>query len=107
MPTTPQTYSLSGKHEAPTMYSSAYKATNASTLVKTGKGVLHSVVINTKGATANTLTLYDGIDNTGTVVAIIDTTLAQVVLTYDIAFATGLYATLATGTAANVTITYL
>jgi hypothetical protein len=73
--------------------------------LKSGAGVLASVTINTKGATANVLTLYDSLTHgTGTTLAVIDTTSAVTTLLYNVAFSTGLSASLATGTAADVTI---
>lgn len=72
-----------------------------------GPGVLLNVVINTKGATANLLTLYDDLVH-GTAahaIAVIDTTSNVQVLNYNARLVRGLSATLATGTAADVTIT--
>lgn len=40
-------------------------STAGSTLLKTGKGVLNGVTINTGGATGATVTLYDGTTNAG------------------------------------------
>lgn len=68
--------------------------------------VLHSVTINTKGATANLLTLWDGPSATGTQLASIDTTSNVGTLIYDIQCNTSLVAVLNTGTAADVTISY-
>lgn len=80
-------------------------STNTTTLVKTGPGVLSSVVINKAGASANIATVYDGIDATGTVIAIIDTTVARP-LEYNVAYLVGLTIVTATGTAADLTINY-
>lgn len=66
--------------------------------------MLSSVTINTKGATGNTLTIYDGVDAGGTVIAVIDTTSALGTFLYDLLAFTGLFAVLATGTAADITI---
>lgn len=68
---------------------------------------LKSVTVNTKGAAANLLTLYDNAagDTSGNVIAIIDTVnLVQPNFPYDVLTTSGLSATLATGTAADVTI---
>lgn len=87
-------------------YSFSHIAANtAGTTVKSGAGTLHSVTINTAGASSNVLTLYDNTAASGTVIAIIDTTTVRT-LVFDAAFATGLEAVLATGTAADVTILY-
>ena len=82
-------------------------AANASTdNIVAGAGVLINVVINTKGATANTLTLYDDLlhGTSGHIIAVIDTTANTGVLNYDVRLVRGLSATMATGTAADVTI---
>lgn len=80
---------------------------NGTTTLRTGPGVLHAVALNTKGAAANTLTLYDNTAASGTVIAVIDTVnLNTNMLLYDVAFAIGLTAILATGTAADVTISW-
>jgi hypothetical protein len=63
---------------------------------------LHTVAINTKGAAANTLTLADA---SGTI-AVIDTTAGPSWWLYDLDTKGQLTATLATGTAADVTITW-
>lgn len=88
-------------------YTAAHLAANASTLVKTGAGTLHTININKLGATANTMTVYDGIDNTGAVLAVIDTTANAISRYYDVSFATGLYVVIATGTAPDSTISYV
>lgn len=80
-------------------------ANTAGLTLKSGAGTLHSVTINTAGAAANVLTLYDNTAASGTKIATIDTTTART-LTYDLAFATGLEAVVATGTAADITVTY-
>lgn len=80
--------------------------TKTGTLLKTGQGLLHTVTINTKGAAANTLSIYDGVDNTGTLLATIDTTVAFGSLIYDIGFLVGLYIVSATGTQADITVSW-
>ena len=80
---------------------------NATTLVKTGEGVLVSITINTKGATGNTLKIYDGLTASGTLLATIDTTASIGTLTFNAKFSTGLCIVIATGTAADVTVSYV
>jgi len=80
----------------------AHYAANAANTVRTGPGMLHAVSINTKGATGNTLTI--AVD--GATLAIIDTTAGPSFYLYDVEFLSSLVATLATGTAADVTISY-
>ena len=78
-------------------------ANGASTIGATNQGIkLHTVAVNTKGATGNTLTLAQG----STTIAIIDTTAGPAYWLYDIDLTGPLTATLATGTAADVTISY-
>lgn len=87
-------------------YSYANIATNATTVVKAGAGTLHSITINTKGASSNTATIYDNTAGSGTKIATIDTTAAQTTLVLDVAFATGLTIVTATGTAGDLTVAY-
>lgn len=76
---------------------------NGANTVSPNPCALHSVTINTKGAAANVLTLADG----ATTLAVIDTVAPLgPVLLYDVQCKTGLTATLATGTAADVTIAF-
>lgn len=68
---------------------------------------LAAIVINTKGATANTLTIYDSLTHgTGTTVAVIDTTAAVGALPYRADLEVGCSYSLATGTAADVTLVF-
>jgi hypothetical protein len=71
--------------------------------LKSGACWLHSVCINTKSATGNTLTLDDNTAAPGTILAVIDTTAQVQTLLYGLTFTTGLTAA---GTAADVTITF-
>lgn len=77
---------------------------NATTLVRTGAGILHGITINTKGATANTLKFYDGLTAGGTLKGTIDTTVTPGLWQFDMIFTTGLTIVIATGTAADVTV---
>jgi hypothetical protein len=87
-------------------YSNSHIAATGTTTAKSGAGLVHTVCINTKGASSNVLTLYDNTAGSGTVIAVIDTTANVGCLTYDYGFATGLTAVDATGTAPDVSITY-
>ena len=80
----------------------AHLNSNASSTVCGQACQLHSVTINTKGASANTLTIADGANT----IAVIDTTAGPSYYLYDCSCRTNLSATLATGTAADVTITF-
>lgn len=88
-------------------YSFKHLAANATTVVKTGSGVVSAVLLNTIGGSSNTLTLYDGLSASGTVIAIIGTTVAAARFPIGVLFVTGLTVVIATGTAADVTIVYL
>lgn len=79
---------------------------NATTLVKTGAGVLHAIVVNTKGASSNTVTFYDGLTASGTKIGAIDSTVSPGAFVYHVPFVTGLTVVIATGTAADVTVCY-
>lgn len=83
--------------------------TAASTLIKTGPGYLASVTINTLAASA-VITVYDGIDNTGAVIAVITNPATLLIegpqsAFYGVGFVTGLY-TVTTGTQ-DITISWL
>lgn len=80
-------------------------AANATTTIKSGAGVLHSIVINTKGI-GNTCTVYDNTAGSGTKLATMDTTLSTTAFTYDGVFTTGLTVVIAGGTAADMTFSY-
>jgi len=83
-------------------------ANAATTVIKSGPGTLIRVCINTKGASSNILTLYDNASAaSGTKIATIDTTTAVGTLTYELDFLNGLTVGLATGTAADVTISFI
>lgn len=81
-----------------------YNALTAGTAVAPQPGMLYGVTINSKGATANILTLYDGTSTSGTVIAVIDTTANVGTLFYKVEYLVGLYIAIATGTSADVTI---
>jgi hypothetical protein len=81
-------------------------ANTAGMQVKPGQGTVHTVSINVKGTSSNVLTLYDGTITSGTVIANIDTTSNVGSVTLDASFVNGLFAVLATGTAADLTITF-
>lgn len=80
-------------------------STNATTTVKSGAGILHSLVINTRGATT-TATVYDNTAGSGTKIGTIDTTLSTTSFTYDLKFSTGLTIVTAGTTPADITVTY-
>jgi hypothetical protein len=82
-----------------------FSTSTAGYQVKLGAGVAMRVTVNTAG-TGTTLTLYDGTDNTGGVIATIATT-SQISLGLYAQFSVGLFTVATAGSgAANLTITY-
>jgi hypothetical protein len=83
-------------------------AGQATTTVKSGAGILHSITFNSAATATNVTTLYDNTAGSGTVIAIPAATTATIPVTlhYDLAFATGL--TIVTGTAngSDMTVSY-
>lgn len=76
--------------------------TAATTLVKTGPGVLHAIVVNKPGASA-TIEADDALTNTTPVIGIVTlpatiTSMAPFTMTYDVAFTIGLSVTVGTAT---------
>lgn len=67
-------------------------AGQATTVVKSGTGFLHSIVFNGPATSTNVTTVYDNTAASGTVIGILNptTTNPQVTVIYDIGFATGL-----------------
>lgn len=57
-------------------YQYTHISTNTTPVAKPSPGSLLAVVINTKGASANTATIYDNTAGSGTVIAVVDTTSA-------------------------------
>jgi predicted RecA/RadA family phage recombinase len=87
-------------------YTYGHMSTATTTTHKSGAGTLRSIVVNTKGTVASTITVYDNTAGSGTVIAVIDSLNQAGTFTYDVAFATGL-TLVTTGTAApDVTVSY-
>jgi hypothetical protein len=81
--------------------------TQATTVVKTGQGILHTITFNNPTATA-VVTVYDNTSGTGTAIATITVPASPqpVTLHYDAVFNTGL--TVVTATAnSDITVTYV
>lgn len=94
---------------SPQFVITAYKYLNitgqATTTVKSGSGILHTICVNTPAAT-ETITIYDNTAASGTKIGIV-TVFASTnpCLTYDVNFTTGL--TLVTATASSdLTVSY-
>jgi len=87
--------------------------TDTDTLVKTGKGVLHSVVLNGV-TTVGDIIVYDGIDNTGRIIATLNVRSAVsvsfqgITFLYDAKVITGIFVDVETSTfAGNITVMYV
>lgn len=78
---------------------------NQPKVIKTGTGVLTGLVVNTIGTGSATATLYDGIDTTGTVIAVISLTNSPRTFEYDVSFTNGLTMVL-NSTTADITVVY-
>lgn len=81
-------------------------AATGTTTVKSGAGIFRRLVINTKGGSSNTFTIYDNTAGSGTVIATVDTVNSTGSLEYGLAFSTGLTIVSASGTSANATVIY-
>ena len=81
-------------------------AATGTTTVKSGAGIFRRLVINTKGGSSNTFTIYDNTAGSGTVIATVDTVNSTGSLEYGLAFNTGLTIVSATGASANATVIY-
>lgn len=78
-------------------------ANTASTVVQSTPGILHTLVINTKGGSGNTVTIYNGTSTSGTVIAVVDTNATLIQHTYDVGV-TALTIAMTGGTTADITI---
>lgn len=81
-------------------YSFTYISTATGTLVKTGAGVLKSIIVN--GGTTGTIVANDNTAASGTTIFSFDTTNAIATYNFELAFTTGLYIT--TSAATKVTV---
>ncbi len=86
-----------------------FKPTNitdaANHLLKTGAGILGGLTVNTPHAGA-TIAIYDGVDNTGTLIGTFSAAAAASFLCTVVgtSFKTGLFAVTAGGTPADITV---
>ena len=80
--------------------------TTGTTTIKSGAGIFRRLVINTKGVSSNTFTIYDNTAGSGTVIATVDTVNSTGSLEYGLAFSTGLTIVSASGASANATVIY-
>lgn len=78
--------------------------TATTTTVKSGAGVLDKIVVNSAGS-GSTITIYDNTAGSGTKIGTA-TGAAQTTLTYNVHFSTGLTIVTASGSAADITVSY-
>lgn len=81
---------------------STYISTATTTTIKTGAGLLHTIVVN--GGTAGTIIVYDNTAASGTIIASFDSTNALATYILNAKFTTGL--TIITAAATKLTVTY-
>lgn len=80
---------------------------NATYNLKYGAGLLHKFILNSAGGAGNVATLYDSIDASGQIIAVITTSKAELnELDYGVGFSNGLTLKLDDASAADVTIIY-
>jgi hypothetical protein len=82
--------------------SGTYISTATTTVIKTGAGLLHTIVVN--GGTAGTIIVYDNTAASGTIIASFDSTNALNTYTFNRAFSTGL--TVITSAATKVSVNW-
>jgi len=91
-------------------YQFAHVAADA--LVLTGKGILHTIVVNGL-TTAGDVTVYDGIDNTGAVIAVLhldpttSVSVQPITFLYDARVVTGIYLDYDATLVADLTVTFV
>lgn len=78
-------------------------AAAATTLIKSGYGILHTIVVT--GGVAGTIIVYDSTTGAGTQIANYSSTNAAQTYLFDSQFTSG--CTVVTGAATNLTVTYL
>lgn len=80
--------------------------TAATTVIKSGAGVLHTVCVNALGTVASAVTVDDAVSATTPTIAVINSLLLSGCQTYDVAFSTGL-TLVTTGTIApDITVSW-
>lgn len=81
-------------------YDPTYISTATTTVVKSGSGILGSIVVGETAAGA--ITVYDNTAASGTVIAVLKASVAEGTYTFDASFSTGL--TVVTAGASKVTV---
>jgi hypothetical protein len=83
-------------------FSNTYISTATTTTVKSGTGVLHTIVLGETAA--GTITVYDNTAASGTVIAVLKASIGENTFVFDTSFAVGL--TIVTAAASKLTVTY-
>ena len=83
-------------------YKYAYISTQTGTLVATGRGKLHSIVVN--ATSGGSIVVQDAITAVAPTIATLKASIAEGTYIYDIVFTKGLYVT--TNGASDLTLTY-
>lgn len=97
-------YSRFGEHTGRPLYKNIASATT--TVLKTGVGTLHDILINKKGTAGATMTIYDNSAGSGTIIGTFDLTAVNIGgIDADLDFYTGL-TIVTTGATIDVTITW-
>jgi hypothetical protein len=83
-------------------------AGQATTVVKSGAGFLHAIVVNGPATATNTTNVYDNATGAGTIIAtpLLTGVLVPATIVYDCAFTLGLTIITATANGANMTVIY-
>jgi len=77
--------------------------TGTTTVVKSGTGILHSIVVNTTAA--GTITVYDNTSAAGTKIGTLKASVVEGTYIFDVSFATGL--TIVTAAASDITVSWV
>lgn len=81
----------------------SYISTATTTVVKSGAGVLHTIVVGETAAGA--ITVYDNTAASGTIIAVLKSSIGENTYTFDRAFTTGL--TIVTAAASKIHVSYV
>lgn len=84
------------------VFSNTYISSATTTVVKTGAGLLHTIVIGETAAGATTI--YDNTAASGTIIAVLKASIAEQTFTFDAAFAIGL--TVVTAGASKISVNW-
>lgn len=84
-------------------YTKKYISASGTTVVKSGSGVLHTLIVN--GGTAGTIIIYNSLLGSGEVMASFDSTNALSTYTFDSGFSSG--CTVVTGGATKLTVNFI